>query len=1123
MSGHSSPVNRHASDATLSAQQNDRQTSRVLDMESSPQTAVPSRAVCVLGMHRSGTSVVSRMLGLLGAYLGPEGSALPPNPDNPKGFWEHRSFVALNDDILSRFNGAWDNPPNVPDGWATSPALGDIRQRARDFIRRDFGNSPLWAWKDPRTCLTIPFWQQLLPAMDYVLCLRDPVDVAHSLRRRDGFSIEKGVRLWLAYTAAALRSTSNRRRSVVFYEDIMQDSERELERLAAFLDQPLTAAIRQDVREFLAPDLYHHRSAITASVDEPGVDFPSKSLYLALRALHGRAQPDAVRSELDAAIDLYSAHALEHQAGEADRRKQVQALRVEADLAREASAALRVERDLAREESAALREQLGQAERHIGVVTSERDASKEQLRAERSEWAEQEAELLAQKKIAEKVAASETEAQWTARFRDIFRAARAQLATRHASGAGPAGRIVGSLAVTAKSLDLLHMPRTWPAWRALIALFGRPGRLRDAHIIASSGLFDPIYYADRYPDVRSSRSSPLVHFVLTGAAESRQPHPLFDPAWYQSRMPNGALQGQNPLVHYVLWGGREGVDPHPLFSSAHYGHGLNGTPMIAGNPLIDYLKVGVRELRAPHPLFDPIYYLETNPDVRSAGIEPLTHFLTFGATENRRPNPLFDCRFYESQAPEAAESGINPLVHFVTSGWRDSLSPSADFDAPAYLAEHGDVRNAGLNPLEHYLSYGRVEGRRVVAVGSRATAAGSSSSSAASTRKPSWRRGGGQLALPETCRRFALYTSSLGNYFFHEIRDLLAAGLRELGFSVATRDERQGFAPDADWHVVVAPHEFFYLGAGSELRRQRIPGRLVLLNTEQPSTQWFSLARDCFEAAYAIWDISFESARTISATGRRCWYLPLGYSTEFEGAREVPILPDNYGTRFLPREIVSTSFHGRALAERPIDVFFVGHASARRERFFAVSAPVLSRHRCYLHFSNVAAPVVPGRTTHMDTPTVMGLAQRSRILLNIHHGSDRYFEWHRIVIEGIWQRTLVVSEPCGIAPPFKAGVDFVEAPLDAIPAAIDYYLSTAEGRREAERIVDHGFRTLTESCRLTHSLRTLILALHDVPEFPDGFIAERLAPPADGSQDNSAFDRAAGVALAPGAGHLSNV
>jgi hypothetical protein len=349
------------------------------------------------------------------------------------------------------------------------------------------------------------------------------------------------------------------------------------------------------------------------------------------------------------------------------------------------------------------------------------------------------------------------------------------------------------------------------------------------------------------------------------------------------------------------------------------------------------------------------------------------------------------------------------------------------------------------------------------------------------------KRQGARAILRPTCKRFALYTSSKGNYFFEEIRSLLAAGLRELGFVVETRDERCGFTDDADWHIVIAPHEFFYLGAGRELLREQTPPGLILLNTEQPSTQWFSLAFECFPKAHSIWDINHESSLLINGRGYACGYLALGYVPGFEPASRVESLPEHYGTSFLEPQIRSHLPLGAGFAERPIDLLFVGHVSPRRERFFAKAAPMLARYRSYLHFSDVSAPAIPGVTTHMNTATVIGLAQRTKILLNVHHGDDRYFEWHRIVMLGIWQRALVISEPCGTAPPFQAGVDFVEASLEQMPEKIDYYLFSAEGLREGHEIVERGFRTLTERCRLADSLRPLILELYAVPEFPGRF------------------------------------
>src|SRR5262249_23640698 len=67
--------------------------------------------VCIAGMHRSGTSMVARLLNLCGLYLGEDEDLMPSAADNPEGFWENLHFVDLNEKILSALQGGWDMPP----------------------------------------------------------------------------------------------------------------------------------------------------------------------------------------------------------------------------------------------------------------------------------------------------------------------------------------------------------------------------------------------------------------------------------------------------------------------------------------------------------------------------------------------------------------------------------------------------------------------------------------------------------------------------------------------------------------------------------------------------------------------------------------------------------------------------------------------------------------------------------------------------------------------------------------------------------------------------------------------------------------------------------------------------
>jgi hypothetical protein len=246
-----------------------------------------AHGVCVLGMHRSGTSLVAGVLGQLGLDLGPDKEFLPPDPNNQSGYFELADLVEINDDILAHYGGSWDEPPELPDGWEQSSELAQIRDRARRVLGRRFAGSAHWAWKDPRTCITLPFWQRLVSGLRYVICLRNPVDVAHSLRSREGEErpLEKYALDWLRHTASALAYTADRPRILVRYERFFGNADHELRRLAGFvgrearLDEP---DAMERILEFIDPALAHARTEFSAIADHPAMPFDAAALYLAL-------------------------------------------------------------------------------------------------------------------------------------------------------------------------------------------------------------------------------------------------------------------------------------------------------------------------------------------------------------------------------------------------------------------------------------------------------------------------------------------------------------------------------------------------------------------------------------------------------------------------------------------------------------------------------------------------------------------------------------------------------------------------------------------------------------------------------------------------------------------------
>jgi hypothetical protein len=240
--------------------------------------------VCVLGMHRSGTSAVTRALKLLGLHLGPADRLMQPLAENPEGFWEHTGFVDVNEAILARFGGRWDEPPALPPGWELSGTVADLREKAQGLLEADFSEAAEWGWKDPRTCLTLPFWQALLPPMRYAICLRSPLSVARSLQDRNGIPAAQGGRLWLLYVASALIRTEGLPRLITSYERLVAAPEAEVRRLAEFVGraEALTDATTREIGATIRPDLCHHRSSVRETLDDRTLPFTARALYDAL-------------------------------------------------------------------------------------------------------------------------------------------------------------------------------------------------------------------------------------------------------------------------------------------------------------------------------------------------------------------------------------------------------------------------------------------------------------------------------------------------------------------------------------------------------------------------------------------------------------------------------------------------------------------------------------------------------------------------------------------------------------------------------------------------------------------------------------------------------------------------
>ena len=242
--------------------------------------------VCVLGPPRSGTSLTTRMLNLIGVDLGGEENLNRPLPTSR--LWEHRGIVELNERILRKLGGEGLAPPVPAPGWQRTADLAAEREDARRLLERAFAASPLWGWKDPRTCVTLPFWQELVPRLRYAICARNPIDAVASISRNARVPPAQMFRSWLVYAASALANTAGARRAVFSYERYFSDSGAQIERLAQLAGRPLPPPESRaggELRSIANERLWHVRTPSAGELDGAPAPAELGPLHRALERL----------------------------------------------------------------------------------------------------------------------------------------------------------------------------------------------------------------------------------------------------------------------------------------------------------------------------------------------------------------------------------------------------------------------------------------------------------------------------------------------------------------------------------------------------------------------------------------------------------------------------------------------------------------------------------------------------------------------------------------------------------------------------------------------------------------------------------------------------------------------
>ncbi|HVT17877.1 MAG TPA: sulfotransferase [Thermoanaerobaculia bacterium] len=199
--------------------------------------------VFILGVNRSGTSLIAELVYRWGAYGGDPARLSRGNSGNPRGYWEHEGLHDFLGDLANEVGLLHPSFRECVRQKAQEPLH---RQRALRLIAEMEDGGTAWFWKDPLLSVMLPFWQEIVERPVYVVAVRNPADVAASWEE---FTLPpglpEGIRLtaasllrWQHYTLSILDAVeASASKLFVAYEDVLESPEAQCARLSGFLDE----------------------------------------------------------------------------------------------------------------------------------------------------------------------------------------------------------------------------------------------------------------------------------------------------------------------------------------------------------------------------------------------------------------------------------------------------------------------------------------------------------------------------------------------------------------------------------------------------------------------------------------------------------------------------------------------------------------------------------------------------------------------------------------------------------------------------------------------------------------------------------------------------------------------
>jgi glycosyltransferase involved in cell wall biosynthesis len=709
-------------------------------------------------MHRSGTSALTRVFSLLGADL--PRNILGANPTNEAGHWESLDLLTIHDSLLDTVGSRWDDWRTFNSDWMQSGVAESYREKLLDVLRGDFADSTFFVIKDPRICRFVPLWLEVLDCFGaearVVVPVRNPLEVAASHKRRDGFPPAKSFLLWLRHVLDAEQATRGVPRAVIAYNDLLDDWRSIVRAVTAKtgLHWPRRSNRAElEIDRFLAEALRHHvANDAQLSACSDVVDWV-KEAYRLLRDMATKRETedrfrrlDRIHAEFDKACatfglvlaaeaDQSAAHLQSAEARIKARDEKVIGLSAELaqaqDAANQAQVAVAAQAATLAAELEAVRAEGQRRITEIGAQLAATKATVVELNRQRDQLVvaleeekaaadrnNSQAVLVAQELDALRDTAGEYEAAAT-RLRAELDGALSVANNRH-SELDKLSRKLTSVESALRDRDreiegLSHdVEATRRSLRESQTEVQRLGGEFDgvrAEIACADGerrrAFERLQEAEARLEGKSAENERLASELARMRAEVRRIEEsaaervaaLETSGVAALAESEGNAQTQIRALRDQLIDAEAGLAKAKRVS--------NGAAWLAP---FSKSRREARRLKNSG-LFNADWYLREYPDVVESGRSPTEHYLEDGYLRGYLPNPLFDTRWYLECYEDVRRAGVNPAIHYLIYGGSEGRDPNPLFDSDWYLRQNSDVRAAGMNPLVHYLRFGAAEGR----------------------------------------------------------------------------------------------------------------------------------------------------------------------------------------------------------------------------------------------------------------------------------------------------------------------------------------------------------------------------------------------------------------------------